>query len=183
MKDKTNRKAAEGFGLSEDKGRAGRSSLARDCSTACRASWGTGWALWSGLSCSFALTHVLNIVELAVADGLFGLYGSERANELFMSSPIPPSLLNLMVSVDVMHHVYLMHVCRCVAEVIIIQTVAAQPFPWPCVSSLVPTARVHSDASKHRDILALLPIPPLPSPPPPTPPPPPPPPHQPQASH
>ena len=61
-----------------------------------------------------------------------------------------------MVSVEVMHHVYLLHVCRCVAEVIIIQTVAAQPFPWPCVSSLVPSARVHSVASERRDIIALL---------------------------
>ena len=33
--------------------------------------------------------HLLNIVVLAVADGLFGLCGSERLDKLFMSSPYP----------------------------------------------------------------------------------------------
>ena len=36
-------------------------------------------------------SHLLNII-LAVADCLFGLYGSERADKLFMSPP-PPSPL------------------------------------------------------------------------------------------
>ena len=34
--------------------------------------------------------HLLNVVVLAVADGLFGLYGSECADELFISTqPLP----------------------------------------------------------------------------------------------
>ena len=50
-----------------------------------------------------------SVVVLVVADGLFGLCGSERADELFISSrppPLSPSLISLMVSVDVKHHVY-----------------------------------------------------------------------------
>ena len=50
-----------------------------------------------------------SVVVLAVADGLFGLCGSERADELFISScppPLSPSLISLMVSVDVKHPVY-----------------------------------------------------------------------------
>ena len=35
-----------------------------------------------------------NIVVLAVAGSLFGLYGSERADELFMSPPTPPAHLS-----------------------------------------------------------------------------------------
>ena len=52
-----------------------------------------------------------SVVVLAVADGLFGLCGSERADELFMSSPLPPlspSLISLIVYVDVKRHVYLL---------------------------------------------------------------------------
>ena len=48
-------------------------------------------------------SHLLNTVVLAVADGLFGLCGSERLDELFISTPFP-SLISLMVSVDVKHH-------------------------------------------------------------------------------
>ena len=36
--------------------------------------------------------NLLNTVVLAVADGLFGLDGSEREDELFISHPIPPTL-------------------------------------------------------------------------------------------
>ena len=46
---------------------------------------------------------------MSVADGLFGLYGSELADELFISSrppdPLSPSPVSRMVSVDVKHHV------------------------------------------------------------------------------
>ena len=54
------------------------------------------------LNC-FAL---INIVVLTVADGLFGLYGSERLDELLIrtQSPHPLSLTSLMISVDVKHH-------------------------------------------------------------------------------
>ena len=54
--------------------------------------------------------HLLNIVVLAVADALFGLYRSERADALFRSlpsTPPPPFLISLVVSLDVKHHVYL----------------------------------------------------------------------------
>ena len=65
---------------------------------------------------------VLNSVVLAAADGLFGLYGSERVDELFRHVlflppspprfPPPPSVSNKpYVSVDVKHHVYLL-ICR-----------------------------------------------------------------------
>ena len=52
----------------------------------------------------------LNIVVLAVADGLFRLCGWESADELSGSAfppllPSPPSLISLMVSVAVKHHV------------------------------------------------------------------------------
>ena len=55
--------------------------------------------------------HLLNIVLLAVAGGLFGLCGSERADELLIGTrppppPLFPSLISLMVSVDVKHHDY-----------------------------------------------------------------------------
>ena len=43
---------------------------------------------------------------LAMVDGLFGLCGSERVDDLFASVPLSPSLISLMVSVDVKHHVY-----------------------------------------------------------------------------
>ena len=36
-------------------------------------------------------TSLINTVVLAVADGLFGLYGSERLEELFISTRSPPS--------------------------------------------------------------------------------------------
>ena len=57
--------------------------------------------------------HLLNFVVLAVADdSLFCLYGSERADELFISSPppppFPPSLISRMVFVDVKHPLYLL---------------------------------------------------------------------------
>ena len=44
----------------------------------------------------------VNIVALpAVVDGLFGLYGSEHVDELFMSSPSPSTLRNLdLVTTD-----------------------------------------------------------------------------------
>ena len=47
--------------------------------------------------------HLLTIVVLAVADGLFGLCGSDRFHELFISTPptLSPSLINLIVSMDV----------------------------------------------------------------------------------
>ena len=48
--------------------------------------------------------HLLNIVVLALADGLFGLCGSELLDELLVSTR-SPSLISLMVSVDVKHHV------------------------------------------------------------------------------
>ena len=61
----------------------------------------------------FALAgpHLLNMVVLAMADGLFGLCGSEREDELFISTrsrpPLPfpsfPSLISLMVFVDIKH--------------------------------------------------------------------------------
>ena len=57
----------------------------------------------------------LTIVVLAVAGGLFGLYGSERADyELFISTyslpfPISPSLISLMVSVYVKHQANYIH--------------------------------------------------------------------------
>ena len=35
--------------------------------------------------------HLLNTVVLVVADGLFGLYGSERRDELFIGPPPPVS--------------------------------------------------------------------------------------------
>ena len=59
--------------------------------------------------------HLLNITVLAVADVLFGLCRSERADELFrslppppaLSPPSPPFLISLVVSLDVKHHVHL----------------------------------------------------------------------------
>ena len=50
--------------------------------------------------------HLLNTVVLAMADGLFGLCGSERFDELFLSLPytLSPSLISLMVSIDVKHN-------------------------------------------------------------------------------
>ena len=34
--------------------------------------------------------HLLNVVVLAVADGLFSLYGSERVDQLLIGTPSPP---------------------------------------------------------------------------------------------
>ena len=51
--------------------------------------------------------HLLNNVVLALDDGLFGLYGSERTDELFIGTLPPtlsPSLTSLMVSVEAKHH-------------------------------------------------------------------------------
>ena len=50
--------------------------------------------------------HLLDVGVLAVVGGLFGLCGSERVNELFISArPLrSPSLISPMVSVDVKHH-------------------------------------------------------------------------------
>ena len=58
--------------------------------------------------------HLLGVVFLLVADGLFSLNGSERLDELFISTlsyppPFFPSLVSLIVSVNVKHHVYLLH--------------------------------------------------------------------------
>ena len=57
----------------------------------------------------------LTSIVLALADGLFGLFGSERADELFMpphpsSLPTPFSrpLISLVVFVDVKYRVYLL---------------------------------------------------------------------------
>ena len=67
-----------------------------------------------GISCrrqQYICQRSRHIVVLAVTDGLFGRYGSERVHELFIStrSPLPstlfPSLISRMVSVDVKHHV------------------------------------------------------------------------------
>ena len=59
--------------------------------------------------------HLLNTVIPTVADGLFGLYGSESADELFTCSsqppnppPLSPSLISLVASGDVKQHVYLL---------------------------------------------------------------------------
>ena len=56
----------------------------------------------------------LNTVVLAMADGLFGLCGWERADELSAGSafppllPSPPSLISPLVSVAAKHHVYVL---------------------------------------------------------------------------
>ena len=58
---------------------------------------------------------LFNIVTLAVAGGLFGLYGSECLDRLFMGTrfpPLPPSLISRTVSVDVKHHDHLLrYIC------------------------------------------------------------------------
>ena len=51
--------------------------------------------------------HLLNIVVMAVADGLFGLYGSERrvpATQGYRTPPPPPPSLQYAASVDVKQH-------------------------------------------------------------------------------
>ena len=49
------------------------------------------------------------IVVLAVADGLFSLYGSQHAGKLLIPPPPPPRPpISLVVSVDVKHHVYIL---------------------------------------------------------------------------
>ena len=50
-------------------------------------------------------SYLLNIVVLAVVGGLFGLYRSEFLGALLLGSrpPLWPSLISLVVSVDVKH--------------------------------------------------------------------------------
>ena len=58
----------------EDKNSAFRNSCCKSKLRSTQVAWH-----WRGL-------HLLNIVVLAVADGLFGLYGSERWDELFIGT-------------------------------------------------------------------------------------------------
>ena len=66
------------------------------------------------LFCTGGVPRLLNTVVLAMADGLFGLYGSERADELFTSSPHPhphpapflPSQISLMFCMEIKRHDY-----------------------------------------------------------------------------
>ena len=48
--------------------------------------------------------HLLKIIVLTVTDGLFGLYGSERVDELFISTPPTPSPFFFSVSVLLYTH-------------------------------------------------------------------------------